>query len=49
LFTVGDIRIDVIWGEIGLGHVQMLFWCGIEDFKENNDALLLVSSLVLKT
>jgi len=49
LFTVGDIRIGVIWEEIGLGHVQMLFWCGIEDFEENNNVLLLVPSLVAVT
>jgi len=32
----------VIWEEIGLGHLQMLFWCGIEDFEENNNDVLLV-------
>jgi hypothetical protein len=49
LFTVGDIRINVIWEEIGLGHVQMLFWCGIEDFEESNNVLPLVTSLVAET
>jgi len=39
----------VIWEEIGLGHVQMFFWCGIEEFKEDDNVLLLVPSLVAET
>ena len=44
------MRIDVIWEEIGLGHVQMLFWCAIEDFEENNNmSCFFVPSLVAET
>jgi hypothetical protein len=49
LFIVGDIRIVVNWEEIGLGHVEICFWCGIEKLEESNNVLLVMTSLVAES